>query len=125
MQNTKDDKHPACIAAAESARWEIIQSRRNYEAKLAANTKADKKSFFAYASSKGNSRARAGPLLTDEGLTESTTETSEAFNKYFASVFTSEDVSHVPDAERVYTGADSDRLHDITIYIYKRGICQK
>ena len=94
----KDSQHPAVKSACKAARVELRNSRRNFEKKLADNIKDDNKSFFAYARSKTKSKVQVGPLTGSDGTAvESVEDTANLFNNYFASVFTSEDTSTIPD----------------------------
>ena len=75
----------------------IRQSRRKFEKRLVENIKNDTKFFFAYARGNSKIRSRIGPLTNDEGhTTGSALEIAGEFNKYFASVFTKEDLDYVP-----------------------------
>jgi len=95
----KDDHHPAVKAACKAAKSEIRSARKNFERKLAQNIKQDLKSFYAYARSKSKCKVHAGPLTNNDGITtSSTTEMATVFNDYFASVFTTEDISNLPSA---------------------------
>ena len=71
---------------------------RNFEKKLADNTKKDNKWFFAYARSKTKSKVQVGPLIGSSSiLVESVEDTADMLNNYFASVFTSEDTLSIPE----------------------------
>jgi len=95
----KDISHPAVKAANKSAKSEIRKSKRNFEVKLARNIKSDTKSFFAYVRKRTKSKVETGPLLNDSGvMLNSQTDMAEEFNRYFASVFTSENVTHLLQA---------------------------
>ena len=94
----KDPNHPAVKAACKSAKAEIRKSRLNFEQKLALNIKNDTKSFFAYARSKTKCKVQVGPLMNSEGvMLDSSDDMVQSFNDYFASVFTTEDVSSLPE----------------------------
>ena len=71
---------------------EIIESKRNFERKLAANIKQDSKSFFAYIRSKQKVKDVVGPLKDSDGLVITKgKEMVDALNIYFSSVFTLEE----------------------------------
>lgn len=93
----KSADHPAYVKAAKNAKAELRRARRNFEKKLAQQVKSDKKSFFAYVRSKTRSKITPGPLITDSGqLLTDPQDMSREFNNYFASVFTAEDTTHLP-----------------------------
>ena len=86
----------------------------SFKEKLAINIKDDIKSFYAYARSKTKGKVKVGPLKSSIGETiTDNDEICEAFNTFFASVFTSQDVSNIPQVEQVYKGALSGRLSDV------------
>ena len=95
----KSANHPAYVKAAKAAESELRKARRNFESKLAQNVKNDKKSFFAYSRSKTRCKTTLGPLINQTGeLLKDPHELSQEFNNFFASVFTEEDLSDVPQA---------------------------
>ena len=84
-------------------------SRRHFESKLADNIDQDKKSFFAYASSKSNSKVQVGPLVDSSGQTVSDpVSMCETMNQYFTTVFTREDISSMPTPEEFFTGSQDN-----------------
>ena len=75
-----------------------------------------KKSFFAYAHSKTRCRVKVGPVLDDNGrLVTDSSKITEVFNKQFSSVFTAEDVSNIPAAEKFFKKPSEEKLVDIKI----------
>ena len=104
-QKYRNNAHPACVKASKAVR----ESRRSFEFKLARNIRHDKKSFFAYARSKTKCKVKIGPVLDDNGrLVTDSSEMAEVFNKQFTSIFTAEDVSNVPAAEKFFKGPSED-----------------
>ena len=93
----KQGDHPACVRANKEAKEAVEEARRNFENMLAKNIKSDVKSFYAYARSKSKTRVSVGPLKDETGVVIDTDEEMcEAFNEYFASVFTVEDTTTIP-----------------------------
>jgi len=87
------------LKAAKAAESELRKARRNFESQLAQNVKNDNKSFFAYSRSKTRCKTTLGPLINQSGeLLKDPHELSQEFNNFFASVFTDEDLSDVPQA---------------------------
>ena len=81
------------------------KAKEDFETKLANNIKQDSKSFYAYIRNKQRCRAKVGPLkdssgnvITDDKLT------SDQLNKYFVSVFTKEDLTNIPDPDKIFMG---------------------
>ena len=112
----KNDKHPAYVKAEAKAKRSIRETRRNFESKMAANIKMDTKSFYAYVRSKSKSRIGVGHLLSGSGVkSESEIEMCEAFNEYFTSVFTVEDMSRIPKPVLRFVGTQEEKLSNIII----------
>ena len=112
----RDAKHPACVKANRAADKEIRRAKRNFEKKLAKNIDADRKSFFAYARSRSRARREVGPLVDASGSTSVLPqEMAEQFNNYFASVFSVEDTSNVPSADKLFQGSEAEALHEIPV----------
>ena len=79
---------------------EIKRKKREFEASLAERIKTEPKQFYAYVNSKTKTKERIGPLLDSSGSqTNDSKEMSEILNKYFASVFTVEDLNNMPTAD--------------------------
>ena len=75
---------------------EIIESKRNFERKLAANIKQYSKSFFAYIRSKQKVKDVVGPLKDSDGLVITKgKEMADVLNIYFSSMFTLEDKNNL------------------------------
>ena len=80
------------------ATTEIRKSKRTFEQKLAGNIKNDSKSFYAYVRSKQKVRDKVGPLENNsENIISDGFQMAEVLNEYFSSVFTTEDISSLPD----------------------------
>ena len=69
----------------------MVKTKRNFEKRLANNTKNDPKSFFAYTRFKTKTNDSVGPLVDNEGkVTTDLVETPNVLKYYFASAFTDE-----------------------------------
>jgi Reverse transcriptase (RNA-dependent DNA polymerase)/Endonuclease-reverse transcriptase len=78
-------------------------ARMEFETKLADNIKQDSKSFYAYIRSKQRCREKVGPLKDLVGDVVSDDKlTADILNKYFASVFTIEDLNDIPEPDNVF-----------------------
>ena len=94
----RDNKHPLYTESAKQARRAVRKAKKAFEVKMAANIKVDNKSFFAYARAKSSTKPTVGPLLNAKGeCLSSPSELAEELNFYFSSVFTTENMSNVPD----------------------------
>ena len=92
------------------------KAKRAFEEKLAGNVKNNAKAFFAYVNSKKRSSNIVGPLKDAQGtVIENNKDTADMFNSYFASVFTVENSSSVPEPEVVFRGTQPDCLSSIEI----------
>jgi hypothetical protein len=92
------------------------KAKRIFEEKLANNIKNDAKSFFAYANSKKRSNNKVGPLRNSQGeVLENSKQTADLLNDYFASVFTVEDSSSLPEAVKFFRGPQSECLSMLEI----------
>ena len=76
----------------------IRNAKRNMEKKLATERYYNSKPFYNYIKKKSTTRSTIGPLINNQGDTVSEEEEiAEELNEYFASVFTREDLTSVPD----------------------------
>jgi len=103
----RDSNHPAVKLCNRTVSAEIRKACSEFENKLAANLKTDRKSFFALGG--GRARVTQEPLVGSDGrVMKDMVEMVEEYNRYFSSVFTSENLQYLPEAEMVFTGADRD-----------------
>ena len=80
------------------AKWETRKAKREYEKHIAKQTKKNPKAFFRYANSKLKTRSGVADLHKEDGSTTKTDqEKAEVLNDFFASVFTRENMSHMPE----------------------------
>jgi len=97
----KNERHPAYMKAVREAETEIRRAKRNFEKKLAENIDKDRKSFYAYVRNRSRARSTVGPLVDGQGNTLNVSQDlADSFNNYSASVFTTEDVSILPSADK-------------------------
>jgi len=112
----KNVRHPAYVKAARAAAMETRRAKRGFERKLAANIDTDRKSFYAYARSCSKARVAVGPLVDDQGTVRSLPqEQVQEFNSYFTTVFNTESLGNIPEADRIFQGSDAEKLCDIVI----------
>jgi len=90
-----------------------------FERKLADNIKEDKKSFcICQEQIEDNITATVGTLLsTDGSVMENPSDIANEFNRYFASVFTKEDQSNLPEPKPLLSDHDME-LQDLDITEY-------
>jgi hypothetical protein len=86
------------IRANTLATTAVRKFEQRCEEKLSESIKDDQKSFYAYVRSKSNAKVTLGSLEGKDGqaVTEPK-EVAKLFNDYFASVFTPENTTHLPD----------------------------
>ena len=92
-------------------RKEIKKAKRKLEKSLAKKARKDPKRFYSYLKSKTSNRVSVGPLMGEEGLVTGNQEMAGILNAQYTSVFTSEDMTNLPDPEVLFTG--EDRLTDM------------
>ena len=111
---TTDGKDYVTYARARNqAKWEIRRAKRDYEKKLARESKSNPKAFFKYANSKLKTRCAVPNLIQSNGtLTDNDRNKAEELNSYFKSVFTNEDLASIPAFENQ---SDDNSLEDIEI----------
>jgi hypothetical protein len=81
-------------------------AKRTFEQKLANDVKNNSKSFFAYVRSKQRTKDRVGPLKDSAGnLVVDDREAACLLNKHFATVFTTEDRTTIPDPIQMFKGS--------------------
>jgi len=119
----KDERHPAYRKASREAALEIRRAKRSFEKKLAKNIDTDKRSFYAYVRSRARSKSTVGPLVDNSGdIAVLPQEMANKFNQYFASVFTSENLSDIPTADHLINESNCVKLlnNEITENIVKQ-----
>lgn len=78
----------------------VKECKEKFEEKLAADIKNNPKAFYAYVNSKRITRTNIGPLKDRTGqLTSDISTMGNILNEFFASVFTDEDSSNLPEIE--------------------------
>jgi hypothetical protein len=96
----------------------VKKAKRYFEKKLAENIKTDPKSFYAYTRSKTRTKDSIGPLvdLMGEVITDSI-QAANLLNDYFASVYTDEEMSNLPDPVNIFTKTIEESLQTIEFTI--------
>ena len=79
------------------SRFETRRAVKEYEKEVVKLPKKDPKSFYKFVNSKLKTRARIPDLEGADGLiTKKDGEKAKAFNDFFSSVFTNEELQNVP-----------------------------
>jgi len=79
----------------------VRKAKKDYEYKLAEKIKVDSKSFYAYVRSRSQTKTKVGPLKSASGrLINDNQGMVEILNDYFATVFTVENVQHIPTSSK-------------------------
>ena len=94
----------------------VKEAKRDFEKKLAKNTKKDSNSFYAYYREKNRSRVGIGPLEGADGQPV-TDELEQAIilNSFFSSVYTKEEATDYELPLTRFSEEDNIRLTDIDI----------
>ena len=89
----------------------IKSKKREYEEKIAKESKSNPKRFFQYVRSKKNVKTSIGPLKDNNNILVNDNK-SMAFvlNEYFNAVFIKEDETPLPEPVNMYAGLERDRL---------------
>ena len=103
------------------AKWITRKAKRDYEKHVAKQAKSNPKAFFKYANSKLKTRGGIADLRKEDGTTTTTDqEKAEVLNQFFASVFTREDQSHIPDFTPGTTTNLLDNIDITEAKVFKR-----
>ena len=79
-------------------KWECRKAKREHERAIAKEAKENPKAFYKYARSKLKVNATVGDLKKANGsLAQNDKDKANTLNSFFASVFTKEDTSSIPD----------------------------
>jgi len=99
--------------ARNQAKWECRKAQRDFEMKLAKESKQNPKAFYKYAKSKLKTRPGISQLSRDDGsLTKTDTQKANILNDFFSSVFTKEDMVNIPDD---FTKRTDSTISDIAL----------
>ena len=91
----------------------VRKAVREYERRIARDSKVNAKSFWSYYKSKTKPKDTIPTLLDEHGVEHtSDKEKAEALNNFFAGVFNTEDTSHIP---HIATKHVSSELNDLTV----------
>ena len=78
--------------------------------------KNDSKTFFAYVNSKKRSNNKIGQIRNaQDEIIKNTKEIADVLNSYFASVFTKEDISALPEPVDIFKGSHSECLSTLEV----------
>lgn len=101
----------------------VRKCKARFEENLAADIKTNPKAFYAYVNSKRLVRTNIGPLKDNDGkLTTDVRIMGNILNEYFASVFTEEDKSKLPELAKEKPAAKGNKNSLSNIDITKEGI---
>ena len=99
---TNSNDHSRFIEIRRQAKRLIKQSKRSTEMHVASQSKTNPKEFYSFIRQKKVNTATIGPILDENGhFTNNEEEISKILNTFFASVFTAEDLSNIPEVPAV------------------------
>ena len=84
----------------------VKKARRRVERKLATGARRCSKAFWSYIKKKMGNKVTVGPLREGGRTVTDSEEMSNILNSHYCRVFTREDMSQVPEAERLFRGED-------------------
>ena len=100
-QTGNAEDHEQYRKALNKATTTVRKAKGDFEVKLAAEIKRDSKSFFFYARSKLRTKGQIGPQRDTTGnLIDQPKLMAMLLNEFFNSVFTTEDLTNIPNLER-------------------------
>ena len=98
--------------------------RKQYEQKLSDDIKGNPKPFWRYVSMRLNTKSRVDDLKTADGSMATVDgDKARVLNEYFSSVFTVEDILHIPVPAVAHTGPVLDDV-DISEELVRRKMAQ-
>ena len=104
MGTREGQDYTAFCRARNQAKWATRQALRQFESNIAREARRDPSSFYKYVRSKTKTRTGIGDLKSDGKIAQTDQEKAEVLNSFFASVFTHENSSELPDfPDRSYT----------------------
>ena len=94
---------------------------REFERDLARNVKTNPKAFWRYSNSKLKNKPRLGDLKNSErAVVQGDKEKADLLNKYFASVYTQENIENLPSLDTKYDGAPLSEMNITADTIIRR-----
>ena len=95
-------EHTRFIEMRRKVKRLIKQSKRSTEMHVASQAKSNPKEFYSYIRQKRVNTSTIGPILDENGdFTSNEEEITSILNSFFASVFTAEDLSDMPEVPAV------------------------
>lgn len=85
----------------------VKKAKRKVERKLAKGAKRCSKAFWSYIKKKMGNKVTVGPLIEGGRTVTDSKEMSNILNNHYCRSFTREDLSQVPEAEKLYRGEES------------------
>ena len=115
-KNTKSDAdYRLYKSALNRNNKEVRKAKMMLEKKLANNIKSDPKAYYKYVRSKTEAKEKVGPLKENGVTITDDKKSAELLNQYFASVFTIEETSYIPNPPVIYDGPENHTLLHIEI----------
>lgn len=103
MQTQEGSDYNEYAKARNQAKWECRKAVRDFEQKIASQSKNNPKAFFSYAKSKLKSKSGIADLNYNGETATTSKDKATMLNDFFSSVFTKEDISNLPSFdERKY-----------------------
>ena len=91
----------------------VKKAKKEFEKKLAKNTKKKSKMFWSYMKQKTVNRVSVGPLVRDRVVITDDKQMCEVLNQQYCSVFTREDLANLPEVEQNFPHSEDEELQNI------------
>ena len=92
----------------------VRKAKKDFEKKLAKNSKANPRSFYKYVNSKKSNRENVGPLKCNNVIIDDDKNMADVLNNFFGSVFVKEDLNNVPEPMKINDTVPNLESLDIT-----------
>ena len=92
----------------------VRKAKKDFEKKLAKNSKANPRSFYKYVNSKKSNRDNVGPLKCNNVIIDDDKNMADVLNNFFGSVFVKEDLNNVPEPMKINDTVPNLESLDIT-----------
>ena len=97
--------------ARNQVKCECRRAERDFEIKLALESKQNPKAFYRYAQSKLKTRSAIAQLMQNDGsLRTSDKDKASVLNSFFTSVFTREDMTNMPEQPEQHSVREMDSI---------------
>ncbi len=102
--NNNEQSRKQYARLCNQVKWEVRKAVKQFERRIAQDSKKNPKGFYTYVKSKTRVRAGIPELYYDDKVATDDHDKAEALNQFYTSVFTQED-DNIPRPENMFTDA--------------------